>query len=434
MKLTPTLRLKRLKRAAVLAGVGALVAGATLLGTSQAHALTILGSDPGGVTLSPASGSTTVIPTYTASACPTGYQGSGTLYISNLDSTAASPDLDELAPTNNSVASSFSGTDTYSIGSELSVFPDLQGTTAEIVVKCTSGASNTGTGIDYYQDTFITFSADGTTYTTSNTAPAEPITTTTTLTASPNPAVAGEYVTLTATVTGSTPAPTGTVTFNNGTTVIGTANTALVNGVASVQTQFPASGTESLTATYTPTTGTEYQTSTGSLSLPVGAAPANSGIIPLAVSVPASGTFTLTVPTTSVSLTVSSSNATGSTTGIVVSDSRNTYPGWSVTGQDSAWTGTGTAAGGTISGDQLGWTPTDTALAPGVTLGSAVAPGSSNPGLGDTPEVLASAVAGLGNGYGTSTLGANLNLLIPATAPAGPYTSGLTISAVTSNP
>ena len=40
----------------------------------------------------------------------------------------------------------------------------------------------------------------------------------------------------------------------------------------------------------------------------------------------------------------------------------------------------------------------------------------------------------MGNGYGTTTLGANLTLAIPATAPAGPYTSGLTISAVTTNP
>jgi len=91
---------------------------------------------------------------------------------------------------------------------------------------------------------------------------------------------------------------------------------------------------------------------------------------------------------------------------------------------------TGTAAGGTFSGNQLGWQPTDTALAPGVTLGSAVT--AAAPGLG-TAAVLASAPHGLSNGYGTSTLGANLTLLIPPTAPAGPYTSGLTVSAVTSN-
>jgi hypothetical protein len=40
-----------------------------------------------------------------------------------------------------------------------------------------------------------------------------------------------------------------------------------------------------------------------------------------------------------------------------VTDTRNYYPGWSVSGQDSNWTGSGTAAGFTISGNQLGWTP-----------------------------------------------------------------------------
>ena len=159
--------------------------------------------------------------------------------------------------------------------------------------------------------------------------------------------------------------------------------------------------------------------------------PANSGSIPLAVSVPTAGTFTLTVDTTdTVNLTVAGLTGTGATTAIGVSDTRNTYPGWSVSGQDGAWTGSGTAAGGTFSGNQLGWQPTDTALAPGVTLGSAVT--AAAPGLG-TAAVLASAPHGLGNGYGTSTLGANLTLLIPPTAPAGPYTSGLTVSAVTSN-
>ena len=40
----------------------------------------------------------------------------------------------------------------------------------------------------------------------------------------------------------------------------------------------------------------------------------------------------------------------------------------------------------------------------------------------------------LGNGYGTTTLGAGLTLAIPPTAPPGPYTSALTITIVTSNP
>jgi hypothetical protein len=56
-----------------------------------------------------------------------------------------------------------------------------------------------------------------------------------------------------------------------------------------------------------------------------------------------------------------------------------------------------------------------------------VAPGS--PGLGTTAAVLASATAPLG--FGTSVLGANLTLVIPALAFAGPYTGTLTVTAVT---
>ncbi|HEY1972968.1 MAG TPA: hypothetical protein VGH89_33805 [Pseudonocardia sp.] len=153
------------------------------------------------------------------------------------------------------------------------------------------------------------------------------------------------------------------------------------------------------------------------------------------MSVPVSGSFSLTVDTTTVvNLAATGLTAAGTTTPIVVMDTRNNYPGWSVSGQDSAWTGTGTAAGGTFSGDQLGWTPTGTALPAGVNLGPTVQPKPAGIGLGTTPGLLASAHAGLGSGYGTSNLGATLALNIPATAPAGPYTSGLTVSAVTTNP
>ena len=74
--------------------------------------------------------------------------------------------------------------------------------------------------------------------------------------------------------------------------------------------------------------------------------------------------------------------------------------------------------------------PTDTSLGTGVTLGGTVAPGS--PGLGTTPAILASAAAG--NGLGTSVLGGNLTLDIPALAEAGPYVSTLTVTLVTTGP
>jgi len=428
MKGIPTLRLKRLKQAAVVAGIGVAVAGASLLGTASAYAsVAVLGTDHGAVSLTPGNGNMSVTPTYsTTEGCPTGFQGSGTL---ELVGPTTGDGFDILANINNSVAAPFSGTFNNPLSLENSVFPDIDGTTSEIVIKCTASASGQGAS-EFVMDTFLTVSQDGTTYTTSGTAPSGPVATTTTLTAS-SPAFAGENVTLTATVSPAN--ATGTVVFMNGATAINSTPATVTGGVATTTTQFATAGAESLTAVYTPTTGTSFVTSTGSLSLTVSPPPANSGAIPLAVSVPTTGTFTLTVDTAdTVNLTVAGLTGTGATTAIGVSDTRNTYPGWSVSGQDGAWTGTGTAAGGTFSGNQLGWAPTDTALAPGVTLGSPVT--AANPGLGTTAATLASVHAGLGNGFGTSTLGANLSLVIPPTAPAGPYTSGLTISAVTSNP
>ena len=76
------------------------------------------------------------------------------------------------------------------------------------------------------------------------------ITTTTTVTATPNQAVFGSAVTLTATVapaSGST-APTGTVTFFNGATPIGT--TSLTNGTGSIQLSTLPVGTDPITAAY----------------------------------------------------------------------------------------------------------------------------------------------------------------------------------------
>ena len=147
--------------------------------------------------------------------------------------------------------------------------------------------------------------------------------------------------------------------------------------------------------------------------------------------VPVTGSFTLTVDTTdTVTLTVSGNNATAATTPIVVTDTRNTYPGWSVSGQAADFTGPGTAAGASISGNQLGWMPTFTSLGAGVASGGTVSPAA--PGLGTTPAVLA--FANSGSGFGTSTLGADLTLAIPAETAAGGYTSGLSITAVSTNP
>ena len=78
------------------------------------------------------------------------------------------------------------------------------------------------------------------------------ISTTTTLTSTPNPSVTGQTVTLSSTVTVVAPGTgtvTGTVTFNDGSTVLGTAN--LSGGSASLAVVTLVGGSHSLTATYT---------------------------------------------------------------------------------------------------------------------------------------------------------------------------------------
>jgi hypothetical protein len=76
--------------------------------------------------------------------------------------------------------------------------------------------------------------------------------TTTTLSSSPNPSNFGQAVTFTATVTGQQGfykgAPTGTVSFYDGTTNIGNSN--LNSGMATLMTSTLAVGTHSMTATY----------------------------------------------------------------------------------------------------------------------------------------------------------------------------------------
>jgi hypothetical protein len=434
--------LQRLKRFAAVAGVGALVVGGAVLGTTQANAAVTQFGTGTGLTLSPASGAAgsaaNTTPTFSSTACPSGDNGSATINVLDPTTPAGTTPQNINA---SQVAGPFIPASTPFSGTWIQTLGSLEGAAAgnniaagvqfEVAVECFSDSQATQNGT-YVNSTFVTINSDGS-FTANQTASGPPQAVNLTLTANPNPATSGQTVTLTATT--SVSGATGTVQFENNGTNINTTPAQVSGGVATTSFTAPTvttATTETLTAVYTPS-GTFTAGTGGSLSLPVNPAPANSGAIPLAVSVPASGSFTLTVDTaTLVNLTATGLTAAGVTTPIGVSDTRNTFPGWSVSGQDSAWTGTGTAAGGTFSGDQLGWVPTDTALAQGVTLGATVTPAA--PGLGTAAATLASVHAGLENGFGTSTLGANLSLVIPPTAPAGPYTSGLTISAVTSNP
>jgi hypothetical protein len=442
--------ISRLKRAAVLFGIGAMVVGGAVLGSTAANAA--VGTDLGKVTLNPTSGNTAggAITYSTSEACPTGFQTSAVLRI--ID--PATGQTSNLTAVNNSVASPFTGTLNADIlnTEATGIFTDLPGSTAEIAVLCAS-AAGAGGNTEYVQDSYLTFSADGSTYVETNTPPSgPPANVSVALTAAPSPATAGQSVTLTATVTPAN--ATGTIQFAVGGTAINGPAT-IAGGTAS--TNFTFSGitsptVEALTATYTPS-GNFAATTPGTFSLTVNPAAPNSGTIPLAVVVPQSGTFTLTVDTTDyVVLTVNTAGTTGTanTTAIGVSDTRNFYPGWSVSGQATKWQGlvaplpagyptvTGTTpadhASQTIAADQLGWQPTDTALAPGVTLGGPVTAGTATNGLGDAAQVLASVHAGTGNGFGTTTLGASLTLAIPAGTEAGPYAAGLNITSVNALP
>jgi hypothetical protein len=202
--------------------------------------------------------------------------------------------------------------------------------------------------------------------------------------------------------------PAGSVQFGIGGTNIGAAVAVNASGVATTTTTFAAIGTDALSAQFTPA-GDSYAYSTGTLAVTV-----------------TSGTVNLTAQ--SAPLT-----ATGTLQDVTVTDTRNYVPGWSVSGQESVFTGSGSATGSTMSGDQLGWVPE--ALDPlvgGAALGPLVAPGTSPGGLGDTAAVLADADAG--SGLGTNTLSADLTLDIPATALAGPYSGEITITYLDTGP
>jgi hypothetical protein len=426
-KLKPT-NVRSLGRKALLLGAAtAIVAGTATLTASNAFAA--LGTGPG-VTLSPASGATSLTPSWSTNVgCPSGDNGSGVLAGVGPDGST----LTFLSGFSNAVTGPITNGPALlaNMAGLQSVVGTANGGTMEAVLLCFPGASGTGSSGTPTVDTFITFDATGANYTTGTPATA----TSTTLQVQPSTVTVGNSVTLTATVTAGsgTAAPTGTVTFMNGTTAIGspvnlTAGTG-ASATASTSTTPTAPGTESITAVYSPT-GTAFSGSTSpAVTLTVNSLAGQA--IPLAVTVAASGAFTLTVDTTdTVTLVQSGSSATAATTPITVSDTRNTFPGWAVSGQSTDFTESTTTPHGDISGNQLGWVPTGGPLATGVILGPTVNPGA--PGLGSTAAILAQAHAGTGNG--TSTLGANLTLLIPATAPAASYSAALSISAATSNP
>jgi len=93
----------------------------------------------------------------------------------------------------------------------------------------------------------------------------------TTLTASPNPVPVGGATTFTATVTAAAPGvgtPAGSVTFRNGTTVLGSA-TLNAAGVATMTGSFTTAGQHAITASYAGPSTTFHTSVSATLFLPV---------------------------------------------------------------------------------------------------------------------------------------------------------------------
>jgi hypothetical protein len=398
-----------------------------------------LGNGQGQLTITPASGPIGTTASYqTSVGCPAGFQGSAVLRAVDSAGQTAS-----VSPAFTGTASPFGGqlqTDFGTIQGLGSGVPN--GGTQELVVVCFQNAGLAGSSTNA-MDAFVTYSADGNSYSVSKTAPAGPTATTTVVTAQPNPAQVGATVTLTATVTAASGTPAGTVQFEVGGTAIGAPVAVNGSGVASTTTTFAATGAQAVTAAFTPADTTAFASSTSApVTENVSATNPNSAGELITVTVAPTGTFTFgtadNASNPTVALTQAGQSATGNIDPVVVNDTRtglaanpavqslangfNGFPGWSVVGQAQDFTNPNSHPAGTIPGTQLGWTPS-TPSAGDFTLGGVVTPGT---GL-STAQTLAS--AGTGHGFGTSTLSAALNLAIPTTAPAGAYTSTLTLTA-----
>lgn len=167
-----------------------------------------------------------------------GLNGSGTSILSATGAVTVAGSL-ELTWAGNSCAALTPGT-VYTIvsGSSVNGTFDNLGPGSTTTVRC-QGADEGTVAIGY----------------TANSVTATVLSASTTALQTPSPSnpVTGQSVTLTATVSGGSGAPTGTVAFeNHGTTIAGCGAVALSNGEASCGTTFTAaSSPESLTASYT---------------------------------------------------------------------------------------------------------------------------------------------------------------------------------------
>src|SRR6185312_15681856 len=161
----------------------------------------------------------------------------------------------------------------------------------------------------------LRLSADGSTIKASATA---------TLASSANPSTTGQAVTFTATVSGASGTPTGTVTFDDGTTALCTA-VALSTGTATCATSSLAAGSHSISASYSG--DATYNAATSNTVTQTVSAP---GQFTLSITKSGSGTVTSSPAGINCGATCSASFASGtSVTLSAVADAGFTFAGWS---------------------------------------------------------------------------------------------------------
>ena len=164
---------RRTGRTTLLAGTAALALAAC---SAQASAGTSTADSSGtsaggaGVRLNPGSGATSSTPTWsTTVACPAGHQGSAVFREVHGDGTSTN----SISAATDHVAAPFSGTLQASIAQIQAAGGIHNGGTQKFVIICFSGPSGTGT-MDRAMSMYISYSSDGSRYTTSATPPALP--------------------------------------------------------------------------------------------------------------------------------------------------------------------------------------------------------------------------------------------------------------------
>ncbi len=229
--------------------------------------------------------------------------------------------------------------------------------------------------------------------------------TATALSSSVNPSVSGQSVTFTATVTASSPGsgtPTGTVTFKDGATTIGTG--ALSGGLATFATNYASAGSHSITAVYG--ADSNFNTSTSSTLTQTVNKAATTTTVNADVNPSVSGqavTFTATVAVTS--------PGSGTVTGTVTFKDGAATVGTGVLSGGSATFATNYANAGSHSitavygGDGNFNTSTSSALSQTVNAANTTtAVGSSaNPSVSGQPVTFTATVTATAPGSGTPT-------------------------------